>query len=77
MAKEKDLKARAWLPKKDAARYLYCSLRCIENYVNAGLITAYKLGGKIFFDRYELDEVIVDIPRIQVHLFRGKEGHQS
>ena len=58
MAEQKVKKERKWLSKKDAMRYLSISQRCIENYVNNGFLRAYRLGGRIFFDQYELDEDI-------------------
>jgi len=52
-------KERKWLSKKDAIRYLSISQRTIENWVNKGLVRSYQLGGRIFFDQYELDEDII------------------
>ncbi len=52
-------KERKWLPKKDAIRYLHISQRTIENWVNLGIICSYQLGGRIFFDQFELDEAIL------------------
>jgi excisionase family DNA binding protein len=47
-----------WLTKKDLTRYLPISIRTIENYVKKGLINAYRVGGKVLFNRVEIDEAI-------------------
>lgn len=60
MAKEKETKERKWLAKKDATRYLSISQRTIENWVNQGIVRAYRLGGRVFFDQFELDEDILN-----------------
>jgi len=52
-------KERKWLSKKDAVRYLSISQRTIENWVNQGIVRAYRLGGRVFFDQFELDEDIL------------------
>lgn len=59
MARDNGKKERKWLTKKDAMRYLYISQRTIENWVNLGIIKSYQLGGRIFFDQFELDEAIL------------------
>jgi excisionase family DNA binding protein len=59
MHQSKEKKERKWLAKKDAMRYLSISQRTIENWVNEGLLRSYRLGGRIFFDQYEIDEDIV------------------
>ena len=41
-------------------RYLFISQRTIENWVNDGIIKSYQLGGRIFFDQFELDEDIAN-----------------
>ena len=57
MAKEK--KERFWLIKKEAISYLKISQRTIENYVNQGILRSYILGGRVYFDKYEIDEDII------------------
>lgn len=47
-----------WLPKKDAMRYLSVCQRTIENWSNQGLIEPHLLGGRVYFDRFELDNAI-------------------
>lgn len=59
MAKNPEKKDRKWLAKKDAVRYLSISQRTIENWVNQGIVRAYRLGGRVFFDQFELDEDIL------------------
>lgn len=60
MKRNNEKKERKWLAKKDAVRYLSISQRCIENWVNRGIIRAYRLGGRVFFDQFELDEDILN-----------------
>jgi excisionase family DNA binding protein len=60
MAKHNEKKERKWLAKKDAVRYLSISQRTIENWVNQGIVRAYRLGGRVFFDQYELDADIAN-----------------
>ncbi len=60
MAKNSEKKERKWLAKKDAVRYLSISQRTIENWVNQGIVRAYRLGGRVFFDQFELDEDILN-----------------
>ena len=57
MAKEK--KERLWLIKKEAISYLKISPRTIENYVNQGILRSHRLGGRVYFDKFEIDEDIV------------------
>ncbi len=59
MSQIKDNKERRWLTKKDATRYLSISTRCIENWVSQGVIRSYRLGGKVFFDQFEIDQDIL------------------
>ena len=56
--KNKERSERKWVVKKELMRYLSISQRTIENWVNKGLIKAYKLGGRIYFDLVEIDEAI-------------------
>ena len=51
-------KTKVWFTKKDAMRHLSASKRTIENWVKEGIIKSYKLGGRVFFDRDELDDTI-------------------
>ena len=44
-----------WLPKKDLMRYLSVSQRWIENHVKNGNLKSYRFGGKVYFDRDEID----------------------
>lgn len=52
--------APKWLTKKDLTRYLPISMRSIENYVKRGLFTAYRIGGKVLFNREEIDNTILN-----------------
>lgn len=47
-----------WLTKKEAMQYLKISQRTIENYFNQGVLVAYRLGGKIFLDKNQIDQTI-------------------
>jgi len=47
-----------WLTKKDAMQYLSLSKRGIENHTSSGVLRYYKLKGRVYFDRDELDEDI-------------------
>lgn len=47
-----------WMTKKDLSRYLPISIRTIENNVKKGIFKAYKVGGRILFNRDEIDQVI-------------------
>ncbi len=47
-----------WISKKQACEYLMIGIRTIEYWVADGTINAYKLGGRIYFDRNELDAAI-------------------
>ena len=55
---QKSSKDRKWLGKKDLMRYLSISKRTVENWMGQGIIRYYRLGGKIYFDQYEIDEDI-------------------
>lgn len=55
---QKSSKDRKWLGKKDLMRYLSISKRTVENWMSQGIIHYYRLGGKIYFDKYEIDEDI-------------------
>jgi excisionase family DNA binding protein len=48
-----------WLTKKDLTRYLPISTRSVENYVRRGLFKAYRIGGKVLFNREEIDNCIL------------------
>jgi excisionase family DNA binding protein len=50
---------RKWLVKKELMRYLSISQRTVENWANQGIIKAYKLGGRVYFDQFELDETML------------------
>ena len=47
-----------WLTKKDLTRYLPISIRTIENYVKQGYLKAYKIKGRVLFNRDEVDKMI-------------------
>lgn len=47
-----------WLTKKDLTRYLPISIRTVENYVKQGIFKAYKIGGRVLFNKDEIDKVI-------------------
>jgi excisionase family DNA binding protein len=47
-----------WLTKKDLCQYLKVSLRTVENWTSQGIIKAYKLGGRVLFNREEIDTII-------------------
>lgn len=47
-----------WLTKKDLTRYLPISMRTVENYVKQGIFKAYKIGGRVLFNKDEIDKVI-------------------
>ncbi len=55
---QKPNKERKWMGKKDLMRYLSISKRTVENWMSQGTIRYYRMGGKIFFDQYEIDEDI-------------------
>ncbi len=47
-----------WLTKKDVCQYLRVSLRTVENWTSQGIIKAYKLGGRVIYNREEIDAII-------------------
>lgn len=54
----RNTKERKWMTKKDVMRYLSISQRCLENWVNQGIVRSYRIGGRVFFDQFEIDEDI-------------------
>jgi len=53
-------KERNWMLKKDVMRYLFMSQRALENHMRAKVLKAYKLVGKIYFDKNEIDQALED-----------------
>jgi excisionase family DNA binding protein len=53
---------RAYIKKGEAAAYLKCTVRCIENMIVDGRLKAYKLGPRFLrLDRNEIDEAMARI----------------
>lgn len=58
MENAKAKEGTVWLTKKDAMRHISASKRALEYYMADGKVRYYQLGGKILFDRDELDQDI-------------------
>jgi len=47
-----------WMQTRQAARYLGLSDNALRTHVYRGLLKCRKLGGRMYFDRLELDEIM-------------------
>lgn len=55
---DKKQNERKWLVKKDLMRYLSISQRTVENWMRKGVLRAYKVGTRVYFDQNEVDDMI-------------------
>jgi len=54
----KPQKEEEWLDTKSAARFLNASVRSIMNWKQSGIIPSHKVGGRLYFKRTDLQNVI-------------------
>ena len=55
-----------WLTRKQAADFIGCHLRTVENYLNTGKLTKHKDGrGRIWIDREEIEALLTPVPVVE------------
>jgi hypothetical protein len=47
------------LTRKETAQFFGVSLFCLHNWVNKGILTPYKVSGRTYFKRSELDKTLI------------------
>lgn len=55
---KKQVEVRPHLTRKETAEFFNVSVNCINNWVNNGILKAYKVGQRTYFKKSELIEVV-------------------